>query len=424
MNNRRKNRFLNNLDWLTISIWFTLCIIGWFNIRAAVYDPAHPSLFNIHTNYGKQAVYILSAAVLGIFILIIDARFFISVSPFAYLITTLLLILVLVVGRSVGGNQAWIPLGSFRLQPAEFSKFATCLLLAYYMSEQSNRSAPALRKLIIASAIILFPVALIMLQPDAGSALTYSALIFVLYREGYVGTPLLAFGGLAIVLFILALLINQWVLIGILALIGGLIFSFGQKRKRNIIQLITIFVVSALYVLSVDFAYDELLQSHQRNRIDVLLGKIDDPQGEGYNLNQSKIAIGSGQLFGKGYLQGTQTKFKFVPEQSTDFIFCTIGEEWGFIGSVILIALYITLLLRLIHLAERQRIAFARIYGYGVFSILFFHFFINIGMTIGIVPVIGIPLPFISYGGSALWSFTILLFIFLKFDSTRKGLND
>src|SRR5699024_10631547 len=217
---------------------------------------------------------ILSAAVLGIFILIIDARFFISVSPFAYLITTLLLILVLVVGRSVGGNQAWIPLGSFRLQPAEFSKFATCLLLAYYMSEQSNRSAPALRKLIIASLIILFPVALIMLQPDAGSALTFSALIFVLYREGYVGTPLLAYGALAIALFVLALLINHWVLISILAAVGGLVFYFMRKRRKNIIQLSLIFVLSSLYIFSVEFAYNDILQSHQRNRIDVILGKI------------------------------------------------------------------------------------------------------------------------------------------------------
>lgn len=423
MRGTRKNRFLSNLDWISISIWFVLCIIGWFNIRAAVYDPAHPSLLNIETNYGKQAVYILSATVLAFFILIIDFRFFISISPVAYLITAILLVLVLIVGRSVGGNQAWIPLGSFRLQPAEFSKFATCLLLAYYMSEQAIRHVPGTKQLIIASLIILFPIALIMLQPDAGSALTFSALIFVLYREGYVGTPLLAFGALAIALFVLALLINHWVLIGILAAVGGLIFYFMRKRRKNIIQLSLVFVLSSLYIFSVEFAYNDILQSHQRNRIDVILGKIDDPRGEGYNLNQSKIAIGSGQLFGKGYLQGTQTKFKFVPEQSTDFIFCTIGEEWGFIGSIVLISLYITLLMRLIHLAERQRLAFARIYGYGVISILFFHFFINIGMTIGIIPVIGIPLPFISYGGSALWSFTILLFIFLKFDSSRKGLN-
>lgn len=420
--NNRKSSFLGNLDILTIALWMALCIIGWFNIHAAVFDPAHPSLFSLDTNYGKQAIYILSAAIIGFFILIIDGRFFVSASPFIYIGTTILLIAVLIVGRNVGGNQAWIPLGTFRLQPSEFGKFATCLLLAYYLAGQSNKT-PNLKSLAIASAIILFPVALIMLQLDTGSALVFFSLIFVLYREGYVGTSLLVFGGLAIFLFVLALLVNQWIIILGIALLAILIFFLSPKRKKNIALTVILFVVASLYVLCVDFAYNNILQSHQRDRIDVILGKLDNPRGEGYNLNQSLIAIGSGQLVGKGYLQGTQTRYNFVPEQSTDFIFCTIGEEWGFLGSVTLILIYITLLLRLIHIAERQRTAFARIYGYGVVSILFFHFFINIGMTIGIIPVIGIPLPYISYGGSSLWSFTILLFILLKFDSTRKGLS-
>lgn len=420
--NNRKSSFLGNLDILTIALWIALCIIGWFNIHAAVFDPAHPSLFSLDTNYGKQAIYILSAAIIGFFILIIDGRFFVSASPFIYIGTTILLIAVLIVGRNVGGNQAWIPLGTFRLQPSEFGKFATCLLLAYYLAGQSNKT-PNLKSLAIASAIILFPVALIMLQLDTGSALVFFSLIFVLYREGYVGTSLLVFGGLAIFLFVLALLVNQWIIILGIALLAILIFFLSPKRKKNIALTVILFVVASLYVLCVDFAYNNILQSHQRDRIDVILGKLDNPRGEGYNLNQSLIAIGSGQLVGKGYLQGTQTRYNFVPEQSTDFIFCTIGEEWGFLGSVTLILIYITLLLRLIHIAERQRTAFARIYGYGVVSILFFHFFINIGMTIGIIPVIGIPLPYISYGGSSLWSFTILLFILLKFDSTRKGLS-
>lgn len=420
--NSRKNSFYGNLDMLTIALWLALCIIGWFNIHAAVFDPAHPSLFSLDTNYGKQAIYIISAAIIGFFILIIDGRFFVSASPFIYIATSILLIIVLIVGRNVGGNQAWIPLGTFRLQPSEFSKFATCLLLAYYLAGQSNKT-PNLKSLAIASAIILFPVALIMLQLDTGSALVFFSLIFVLYREGYVGTSLLVFGGLAIFLFVLSLLVNQWIIIIGLALLAILIFLLSPKRKKNIALTLILFSAASVYVLCVDFAYDNILQSHQRDRIDVILGKLDNPRGEGYNLNQSLIAIGSGQLFGKGYLQGTQTRYNFVPEQSTDFIFCTIGEEWGFVGSVTLILIYITLLLRLIHIAERQRTAFARIYGYGVVSILFFHFFINIGMTIGIIPVIGIPLPFVSYGGSSLWSFTILLFILLKFDSTRKGLS-
>ncbi|MBP3943882.1 rod shape-determining protein RodA [Sphingobacteriaceae bacterium WQ 2009] len=421
MNNQRANNFGVKIDWLTILLWLLLCIIGWFNIHAAVYDPEQPSLFSLGTNYGKQSIYIISALIIGACILIIDAKFFSSASPFIYGVTVILLMVVLVVGRNVGGNQAWIPLGSFRLQPSEFGKLATCLLLANYLSSQSTK-IPNTKSLIIAASIVLLPVFLVMLQPDTGSALAFFSLIFVFYREGYVNTNLLIFGGLCILLFVLTLLINQWILIGILAGIIGLLMYFMRRRRKNLINLGILFAVSSLYICCVEFAYDNILQAHQRNRIDIILGKMDDPRGQGYNLNQSKIAIGSGQLFGKGYLQGTQTKYNFVPEQSTDFIFCTIGEEWGFVGCVTVVAIYVTLLLRIVHIAERQRSAFARIYAYGVASILFFHFFINIGMTIGIVPVIGIPLPFLSYGGSSLWSFTILLFIMLRFDSNRKGI--
>ncbi|GEM67223.1 rod shape-determining protein RodA [Sphingobacterium mizutaii NBRC 14946 = DSM 11724] len=420
MNNLHKKSFFGRIDWLTIGLWLALCLIGWFNIHAAVYDAENPGLFNLATNYGKQSIYIFTALIIGICILIIDSRFFISSAPIIYIVVILLLVAVLVVGRNVGGNQAWIPLGSFRLQPSEFGKLATCLLLAYYLSNQTNKN-PNMKTLFIGACIVLFPVALVMLQPDTGSALAFFALIFVFYREGYVSTGLLIIGGLAIFLFVLALLVNQWLLIGILALVCGFFAFMMRKKRKNLINMAILFVVSSVYVLCVDFAYEQILQPHQRNRIDIILGKMDDPKGQGYNLNQSMIAIGSGQLFGKGYLQGTQTKYNFVPEQSTDFIFCTVGEEWGFVGSVILISIYVALLVRLVNIAERQRTAFARIYAYGVASILFFHFFINIGMTIGIVPVIGIPLPFISYGGSSLWSFTILLFILLKFDSTRKG---
>lgn len=420
MNNLHKKSFFGRIDWLTIGLWLALCLIGWFNIHAAVYDAENPGLFNLATNYGKQSIYIFTALIIGICILIIDSRFFISSAPIIYIVVILLLVAVLVVGRNVGGNQAWIPLGSFRLQPSEFGKLATCLLLAYYLSNQTNKN-PNMKTLFIGACIVLFPVALVMLQPDTGSALAFFALIFVFYREGYVSTGLLIIGGLAIFLFVLALLVNQWLLIGILALVCGFFAFMMRKKRKNLINMAILFVVSSVYVLCVDFAYEHILQPHQRNRIDIILGKMDDPKGQGYNLNQSMIAIGSGQLFGKGYLQGTQTKYNFVPEQSTDFIFCTVGEEWGFVGSVILISIYVALLVRLVNIAERQRTAFARIYAYGVASILFFHFFINIGMTIGIVPVIGIPLPFISYGGSSLWSFTILLFILLKFDSTRKG---
>lgn len=418
MNNLQKTSFFGQIDWITVSLWLALCLIGWFNIHAAVYDPELPSLFNMDTNYGKQSIFILTALIIGFCILIIDANFFISIAPIVYVVVVLLLVTVLVIGRNVGGNQAWIAIGSFRLQPSEFGKLATCLLLAFYLSNQVSKT-PNLRILAVGACIVLLPVFLVLLQPDTGSALAFFSLIFVFYREGYINNNTLIIGGLAILLFVFALLFNQWLLIGTIAALSILFAYLLRKKPKNLVNIAILFIASTLYVLSVDFAYENILQPHQRNRIDIILGKMDDPRGQGYNLNQSLIAIGSGQFFGKGYLQGTQTKYNFVPEQSTDFIFCTVGEEWGFVGSVTLISIYLALLLRLINIAERQRTAFGRIYGYGVVSILFFHFFINIGMTIGIVPVIGIPLPFVSYGGSSLWSFTALLFILLRFDSSR-----
>jgi len=375
----------------------------------------------METNYGKQSIYIFSAMLLAVVILIVDAKFYSSFSPILYAITILLLITVLIVGRNVGGNQAWIPIGSFRLQPSEFAKLATCLLLARYLSAHSTKT-PNLKTLIGGAAIVALPVVLVLLQPDTGSALAFFALVFVFYREGYISGPWMLFGALAILLFVLTLAFNQWAVIAGVAIFIGLGIYYFRKKRKLMTSLAAMFFIAAAYILCVEFVYDNVLQSHQRNRIDVLLGKIDDPRGQGYNLNQSMIAIGSGQFWGKGYLQGTQTKYNFVPEQSTDFIFCTVGEEWGFVGSMVVIGIYLTLLLRIVNIAERQRTPFARIYAYGVASILFFHFAINIGMTIGIVPIIGIPLPFISYGGSSLWSFTILLFIMLKFDANKKGI--
>ena len=408
-----------NIDWIIIFIYLCLCVIGWFNIHAAVFDPLHPSILDLGTNYGKQFLFIIVAAILGAVILLLDNKFFNAFSPIFYGVTIILLVVVLFVGRNVGGNQAWIPIGSFRLQPSEFAKFSTCLLLAKYLSS-TNLKMQDIQTIIICGLILLIPMGLIMLQPDTGSALTFTSLIFVLYREGLSGYFLII-GALFITLFILTLLFNNFLLIEILLLIAGLII-YANKKNRSFITVIGIgTIMSIVFIFCVEFAYQNILQSHQRNRIDVILGKINDPRGQGYNLNQSKIAIGSGGLWGKGYLQGTQTKYDFVPEQSTDFIFCTVGEEWGFAGSFVVIVLYVTLLIRIINLAERQRASFTRIYGYGVASILFFHFFINIGITIGLVPVIGIPLPFISYGGSSLISFTILLFILLRLDSNRMG---
>jgi rod shape determining protein RodA len=418
MKNQRSLFF--NVDWIVIMIFLTLCIIGWFNIHAAVYNPEKPSIFNLDTNYGKQLIFIISAVILGFVILLLDSKFFTTFSPFFYGVTLLLLVLVLIVGRNVGGNQAWIPIGSFRLQPSEFAKFSTCLLLARYLSAV-NTKVQDLRTQSVCAIILLIPMGLIMLQPDTGSALTFGSLIFVLYREGLSGY-FLVIGAILIALFVLTLLLSKIYLIIALIMIGGLLIYKYKKNRAFITTVIYGFIISVVFIFCVDFAYKNVLQSHQRNRIDVLLGTVKDLKGEGYNVNQSKIAIGSGGMWGRGYLQGTQTKYDFVPEQSTDFIFCTIGEEWGFAGSFVVIGLYLFLLLRIINIAERQRSAFSRIYGYGVASIIFFHFFINIGMTVGLVPVIGIPLPFISYGGSSLWSFTILLFILLKLDSNRMGI--
>ncbi len=418
MNNQRSLFF--NVDWFIILTYLILCVIGWFNIHAAVYDPENPSILDLDTNYGKQLIFIVSAVIIGFAILLLDGKFFTAFSPVFYGITLILLVLVLIIGRNVGGNQAWIPIGSFRLQPSEFAKFATCLLLARYLSSSTTK-VQDLRTQMVAAFIILIPTALILLQPDAGSALTFSSLIFVLYREGLSGYFLII-EGLSIVLFILTVLYNKfYVLAGVILLAGSLIYFF--RRSKKVITVMGFGVLfSIVFIFSVDFAYNSILKPHQKNRIDVILGKVNDPRGVGYNLNQSKIAIGSGGMWGKGYLQGTQTKYNFVPEQSTDFIFCTVGEEWGFAGCFVVICLYLFLLLRIITIAERQRSPFSRIYGYGVASILFFHFFINIGMTIGLIPVIGIPLPFLSYGGSSLWSFTILLFILLKLDSNRMGI--
>lgn len=417
MNNQRSLFF--NVDWVVILIYLALCTIGWFNIHAAVYDPLNPGLTDLSTNYSKQFFFIIAALIIGFIILIIDGKFFSTFSPVFYGVTLLLLVAVLIVGRNVGGNQAWIPIGNFRLQPSEFAKFSTCLLLAHYISS-SNLKMSDLKMIGICLLILLIPTALIMLQPDTGSALTFTSLIFALYREGLSGY-ILIIGAILIALFVLTLLFNKLLLIGILVGIAALIMILVRRSRRFIVPLLIILTGCILFIFSVNFAYQNILGAHQRNRIDVILGKINDPRGQGYNLNQSKIAIGSGGLWGKGYLQGTQTKYDFVPEQSTDFIFCTVGEEWGFAGSVVVIGLYLTLLLRIVNIAERQRSSFTRIYGYGVASIFFFHFFINIGMTIGLVPVIGIPLPFLSYGGSSLWSFTILLFILLKLDSNRMG---
>ena len=419
MSTQQGGRFFFNVDWITILIYVALCTIGFVNIYASIYNPDTSTLFNFGSNYGKQLIFILTALVLGFSILLLDAKFFSVFSPIVYGVTMLLLMAVLVVGRKVAGNQAWIPLGSFRLQPSELAKFGTALLIARYVGN-FNPKFRDIKSIFFAGLIVCFPLLLIMLQPDTGSALVFLAFMFPLYREGLSGYFLLVFLGM-IVLFIADFLVPISILIPIIVVVGGF-FAYQNKRKQKMMfSMIIATIIAIAYLFVVKLAYEKVLEPHQRTRIEIILGLKTDPKGAGYNVIQSKIAIGSGQITGRGFLEGTQTKYGYVPEQSTDFIFSTIGEEWGFVGCTVVIALYIFMLLRVINLAERQRSTFSRVYGYCVASIIFFHVFINIGMTIGIIPVIGIPLPFISYGGSSLWSFTVLLFIFLKLDSNRMG---
>ena len=467
----KRNSLWANIDWITVILFITLMLLGWINIYSSVFDQEHQSIFDTSQRYGKQLIWIGAAMVIAFVILIIESNFYVFFSYIIYGTIILLLILVLFIGVEINGQTAWFMVGSFRIQPSEFGKFATGLALANYMNAHGFKLQKP-KSLALVSLIILTPAALILLQNDTGSALVYFSFVLVLYREGLSGVVLF-FGVLMIVLFILSLVVSNLLLsiillvalliallvvtpkfkqyvkvpavyavsfllvfllnlimgskfeisfvLSVASVLGTLVIIGYSIRKRltyySIISLI--FLGSVFFTFSVDYVFNNILGAHQQSRINELLGIQSDPLGAGYNVNQSKIAIGSGGVWGKGFLKGTQTKFDFVPEQDTDFIFCTVGEEWGFAGSLTVIGLFILFLSRLIWMAERQRSGFSRIYGYSVAVILFFHFFVNIGMTIGIMPVIGIPLPFFSYGGSSLWSFTILLFIFVRLDASR-----
>jgi rod shape determining protein RodA len=445
--------------------------MGWVNIYAAVYNEEHHSIFDFSMRYGKQLVWISAAIVIAFIVFIIDINFYSYFAYFIYFAMLFILVAVLIFGKEVHGAKSWFEIGAIRIQPAEFTKIATALAIARYLSS-FNVQINTLKSYMRLAAIILVPSILIFLQNDTGSALVYFVFILVLYREG-ISESILILGVFLVILSVLALVLSKLIIIllsiaviyiiflilsrnlkhtalGFLILVFNtaviwllnellnlnlsqyyiLLISLGiasivylilafRYKIRNIALLIIFLVGSIIYTFSVDYVFHNFLNQYQRNRINVTLGLASDPHGIEYNVNQSKIAIGSGGLTGKGFLNGTQTKFDFVPAQSTDFIFCTIGEEWGFVGTFLVIALFIFFLYRLIGMAERQRSSFSRIYGYGVVSVLFFHFLINIGMTIGLVPVIGIPLPFFSYGGSSLWAFTIMLFIFLRLDASR-----
>jgi rod shape determining protein RodA len=468
---KRNINIWSRIDKVTIFLFVLLVIMGWFNIYAAVFNDERSGILDVTQRYGKQFIWITAALVLAVFVVIIDSRFYFFFAWVIYGITVFMLLLVLIFGTEINGARSWFEFGNFSLQPSEFAKFGAALALASYLSS-GRHDLTRISVMIPSLAIILLPALLTALQPDMGSTIVYFALFLVLFREG-LSPYIFVTGLLALILFFLTLLINnqylnlalviisfvlvwlstrRWKILlagaGIMTVIGGLIylldhfvltflgnelvvmiavllsgvvyaFYFYSKKAIALMVIFLFLAGSIIYVNTVDYTFNNILPAHQRDRINILLGLKSDPHGTGYNVNQSIISIGSGGFMGKGFLKGTQTKFKFVPKQSSDFIFCTVGEEWGFLGSLVVIGIFVFMIIRLIFLAERQRSVFSRIYGYGVASIIFTHFFINIGMAIGLVPVIGIPLPFFSYGGSSLWGFTILLFIFLRLDASR-----
>lgn len=476
----RKISIWNTLDWWTIAIYLILVIAGWFTIYAASYDFENISMFDFSGRAGMQMAWIIVSLVFGFALLLIDSDWYDIFAYWIYFLIILLLIATIFFARDIKGSHSWLELGPLRIQPAEFAKFATALAMAKLLNSYRFDVRKA-GNFVKALGLFLLPMTLIFLQKEAGSALVFLAFFLVLYREGMTGTVLFV-GFCAILFFVLEIRYENiiWeqvslgeliVLLLILLITNGLIYSYKKGRQNvratliiSLVILVVGFVISRFYPIkltwvilsaigilavylavlflkyrasvylfivlfaltstaylySVDYVFDNILKPHQQVRIQVALGVIDDPNDAGYNVNQSKIAIGSGGFKGKGFLNGTQTKLKYVPEQDTDFIFCTIGEEKGFVGASVVLLLFLCLILRLVYLAERQKSIFSRVYGYGVLSILFFHVMINVGMVLGITPVIGIPLPFFSYGGSSLLAFSILLFIFLRLDASRK----
>ena len=440
MSGARKNTLLTHVDWLTVILTLILILVGWINIYAANYSPEHSNIFDLSREYGKQFIWIVVALVATTLVFILDPNFFIRSAFPLYLVVIVLLIAVLLFGKEVNGAKSWFGIGAFGIQPSEFAKLATALALAAFISSAKYKFFIT-RVRLAALGLILVPAALILLQPDAGTLLVFLAFVLVLYREGLSGNVLLL-GILALMLSVLALLMKASVfkipftdieypgyyllivailLIGIVSVRLIRIFVLPRYRRDKFRFLLIGCLGSIMFILAVNFIYesDLLLQPHHKTRIDVLMGLEEDPMNAGYNVNQSKTAIGSGGFGGKGFLKGTLTKYKYVPMQSTDFIFCTIGEEWGFLGSATIVLLYFILLLKLIIIAERQRSQFTRVFAYSVASIMFLHVLINIGMAIGLAPVIGIPLPFFSYGGSSLIAFATMIAIVVKLDASR-----
>ena len=408
-----------NLDWLLLLLYMSLVIFGWLNLYAVGYETAlNPSLFHLSRSAGKQFLWIVTTVVIFIISLFFGTQFYRSLAYVFYALALLLLVGTLIWGVKVGGHSSWFQWGSTQFQPTEFAKLACAMALAKHL-DKATVKLTQLKTQLTLCFIILLPVGLILLQGDVGSSLVFSAFIIMFYREGF--PPFLILIGLAIItISVLTLLINRaYLIIGAFSL-GLIIIGIGKKTFKKALIVAPMILATIGLIEGFHLVVNEVLKPHHQNRIKALVDPNADPLGIGWSVTQSKIAIGSGGLWGKGFLKGTQTKYGFVPEQQTDFIFCTIGEEHGWVGALVVISIFIGLLLRTLYIAERQRLRFARVYGYGVAAVLFFHFMINIGMTLGLMPVIGIPLPFISYGGSSLWACSMMLFILLRFDAERK----
>jgi len=408
---------IGKFDWITIFIYFALVAIGWANIYSASLTDSAEVFFDFTQIRTKQLVWIGLSFILILFILGVDSKFYERFSGLIYILAIASLIGLFVFGSTISGQRAWYVIGSVSIQPSEFVKAATALAMAKYLSDMQTNIL-TFKDQLRAFLIIAIPIVLVLLQPDPGSALIYFAFMFPLFREGMHFVYMLL-GFFAAFLFITTLAFgDEWVITGILA-ITLFIYFLNRKKRLNLFKYIFIAASCIVFSFSVEYVFDNVFKQHHRDRFNIVLGKEVDLKGVGYNTNQSEIAIGSGGWTGKGWTEGTQTKGSFVPEQHTDYIFSTVGEEWGFMGSFIVVALFVTLILRLLYLAEKQNSTFSRVYGYGVASILFVHFFVNISMVIGLFPTVGIPLPFLSYGGSGLWAFTILLFIFIRLDSQK-----
>jgi len=416
----RNQSITSNIDWISVAIYITLVVMGWLNIYSSSLSTVtgESSIFDFTQIYGKQFLFILLTIPIIFIVVSVEAKFYEKYSIIIFAISLLSLAGLFIFGKTIAGQRCWYGFGSFTLQPSEFAKAATALAISKYLSDVQVNLKDVNRQ-IQALVVIFLPVMLILPQPDPGSALIYSIFFVVLFREGLPGWYLMT-GFIAIILFVLTLATNNpFIVIGLTAIVLAINYFRSRLVDRNIIASLIMLIIISGFSFSVNYVFNNVFKQHHRDRFNILLGKEVDMKGIGYNTNQSEIAIGSGGWFGKGYLEGTQTKGGFVPEQHTDYIFTTVGEEWGFLGSVFVIGLFVALILRIVYLAERQKTKFSRVYGYCVAGILFIHFFVNIAMVVGVFPTIGVPLPFFSYGGSGLWGFTILLFIFLKMDANK-----